>query len=318
MEIARAAGREETDMITAAESNATERKRRVEKYFVKSPDPNDLTKARILIGVAGLAALCCLISFAGGNAFLGFILVGGGAYCAVKGSQRKRAYDEQYEKAEPKPADQAMDALLASDLRTIEGKAMQELGLTAEDLETADDVWDPVLKLSHGKMADRPRKRPIVVYGPAASSGFAIGKDGIWRFRRYEVMVICPTHHHLAIYSSELSLLTGGLLHEQTQEFQYAHVVSVSTVTMPVPELKLAPADAIDDDEEVRFAATLLRKFEVGVSSGRSTSVTVGISDEKDPEKQAHLPPSGIQEIIGSVRRVLRDKSTGTGTFGRL
>jgi hypothetical protein len=301
-------------MISAAESRATQRKQWAEKYFIKSPDPNDQTKAWIFICVGGVAALFGLIALAG-STFLGIVLLGAAGYSAYKGFGRKRAYDEQHRKAEPKPTDQQMDAYLADDLRSLEAKAMQALGLTAEDLETGDDLWDPVTALSHGRVTDRPTKRPIVVHGPAPASGYAIGEDGIWRFRSYEVMVICPTHHHLAIYNSELSLVTGGLFHEETQEYQYAHVVSVSTVTIPKPELKLAQADSEDDDKEL-FAITLLRKFEVGVSSGRSTSVTVGISDEKDPEKQALLPPSGIQEIIGSVRRVLRDKNGGT--FGRI
>lgn len=85
--------------------------------------------------------------------------------------------------------------------------------------------------------------------------------------------------------------------------------MSVSTVTLPAHHLALDQTDRDDDDkDQVRFAKTLLRQFEVGVSSGRSSSVTVGISDEADPEKEARLPDSGIHEIIASVRRVLRDK----------
>jgi hypothetical protein len=301
-------------MISAAENQATQRRQRVEKYFIKSPDPGDQTKAWVLLCAGGIAGVFGLIALAA-NPFLGIVLLGCGGYSAIKGFNRKRAYDEQFRKAEPKPTDQEMDAYLASDLRTIEGKAMADLGLTAEDLETGDDLWDPVKALSHGRVTDRPRKRPIVVCGPAPTSGFAVGKDLIWRFRRYEVMVICPTNHQLAIYRSELSLLTGGLLQEETQEYQYAHVVSVSTVTTPVPELRLIQAYSDDGDDQVRFATTLLRRFEVGVSSGRSTGITVGISDKDNPDDQALLPPSGIQEIISSIRRVLRDKNGGT--FGR-
>ena len=122
-------------------------------------------------------------------------------------------------------------------------------------------------------------------------------------------MVICPTHHHLALFRTELSLLTGGLFHEETQEYQYAHVVSVSTRTLPAPNLMLDQTDREKDDrDQVRFSRAMLKQFELGVSSGHSSTVTIGISDEADPEKVAQLQDSGIQQVISSVRRVLRDK----------
>ncbi|WP_119726788.1 hypothetical protein [Thermomonospora amylolytica] len=320
--------------MTTVDRTATRRKKRVEKYFNKTPDIRDLRVAQAMLGGAGGAALLGLIMLAS-SPFLAVLLFGGAAYLGVKGGLGKHEYDKAYEKAEPKPTDREMDDLLAADLLKIEQKAMESLGLTPDDLETAGHNWDPVNALSRSKAsAMPPAKRPIVVYGPSPDSGYTVGRDGIWRFQRYEVMVICPTHHHLALYRSELNLLTGGLFLEQTQEYQYAHVVSVSTVTVPAPDdYRLRRTDMDDKDKEreqerenrararedenaVRFADVVLRQFTVGVSSGGNTSVTVGISDKKNPENQAHLQDSGIQQTINSVRRVLRDKNGGTSFVG--
>jgi hypothetical protein len=299
-------------MITEAERSATDRKRRVEKYFIPTPDRSQRNKAVLILVGAIVLAIIGLILLSG-TVIVGLIFLAGAAYAGYKGIRKYRAYQELYSKAEPKPSGRELDAYLARDISQIEQRAMQELDLTSDDLETDHQSWDPVTALGDGEVA-RPEKRPIVVYGPQPVSGFAIGDDNIWRFRTYEVMVICPTHHHLALFRTELNLLTGGLFHEETQEYQYAHVVSVSTVTLPPSNLSLEETRKDKDSaDHVRFARTVLKQFELGVSSGRSSTVTVGISDANNPENEARLPDSGIQQIISSVRRVLRDKK---GAFG--
>jgi hypothetical protein len=293
-------------MITDNERTATERKRRVEKYFIRTPDNSDKVKATVTMSAAGLLAVIGL-AITASSAPLGLILLAVAMFVAYRGYRRLRTYLDEYHKAEPKPSGRELDLYLASDLNTIEKQAMQALDLTEDDLETGDQEWDPVEALAKGEY-DRPKKRPIVVFGPDPESGFALGDDKIWRFRTYEVMVICPTRHHLALFRTELSLLSGGLFHEQTQEYQYGHVVSVSTTTVAAP-MPITRADLEEGDlGQVRFAKAVLKQFELGVSSGRSSHVTVGISDANHPDDKARLPDSGIQQVIGSVRRVLRDK----------
>lgn len=309
-------------MITEAERSATDRKRRVEKYFIRTPDSSERTRAIFILSCAALLAVIGLFLLTS-SVFVGIIFLIGAAYIGFKGYGKYHSYHELYRKAEPKPSGRELDQYLARDLSTIEERAMQELDLTPDDLETDHQQWDPVMALGNGQVERPEKKRPIVVYGPQPLSGFAVGDDKIWRFRTYEVMVICPTHHHLALFRTELNLLTGGLFHEETQEYQYAHVVSVSTVTLPPSNLALKEAGnesdkkgtgkEKDDGDQVRFARTVLKQFELGVSSGRSSRVTVGISDANNPENEARLPDSGIQQIISSVRRVLRDKK---GAFG--
>jgi hypothetical protein len=298
-------------MISEAERSATERKRRVEKYFILTPDSSEKNKAILTLSAAAVLAIIGLILLTG-TVFVGLIFLAGAAYVGYKGGKRYRDYHELYRKAEPKPSGRELDEYLARDIAQIEVHAMRELDLTPDDLETDHQKWDPVMALGSGRVERSEKKRPIIVYGPQPVSGFAIGDDNIWRFRTYEVMVICPTHHHLALFRTELSLLSGGLFHQETQE--YAHVVSVSTVTLPPSDLSLEETRTEKDKgDHVRFARTVLKQFELGVSIGRSSTVTVGISDANNPENEARLPDSGIQQIISSVRRVLRDKK---GAFG--
>ncbi|MEO3807406.1 hypothetical protein ABGB17_00240 [Sphaerisporangium sp. B11E5] len=312
---------------------ATERRKRVRKYFVKSPNPFDRVMALSLLVAAGVCAVAgvATLSYSREIGVGAFVL---GVIGGITGAVMSSSYRDAYAQAEPKPTDAEMDRLLANDLLAIEKIAMTSLNLTAEDLETGENDWDPIRTLSRDPAPQRPGRRPILIYGPSTHSGYTVGKDEVWRFEAYEVMVICPTHHHLAIYRSELDLLTGKLFMEETQEYQYAHVASVSTVTVAAPEdfeLRRTDTDPPPekaekkdknedrkhsrsrpgDDDEVRHATIVFRQFAVGVSSGQNTSVTVGIFDQSDPGHGAHLPDHGIRQTIASIRRVLRDKNGG-------
>ncbi|WP_105970317.1 hypothetical protein [Streptomyces geranii] len=295
--------------LTMAETEATERKRKVEKYFHPTPKQSLDQIATALLAVGGIAVLVGLIAL-NSNAFIGIVMMAGGIYSAIKGGAKKKEYRDAYEKAEPKPSDREMDRLLAQDLKVIEERAMQRLGITPDHLEIGAQSWDPVAALLGTSPSERPEKRPLVLYGPNLS-GFGIGDDGVWRFQEYEVLVVCPTLHHLALFHCSLDFLSGGLSKEDTEEYQYNHVVAVSTKTTPAPSnISLEQLNTrTPDDDSVHFSKVQRRRLEVSVSNGQSMGVTVGISDEDDSTKRARLQSSGIDEVIGSIRRVLRDRS---------
>lgn len=297
---------------TAAERVAGERKRKLEKYFCKTPDPKQRSLAFALIGGAGAAALIALIAFAGESGFLGFVMLVLAAYLGRKGYMMKSEYDRQYKAAEPKPTDHEVDRLLASDLLNLSQRAMRQLGLTNADLEVVSRRWDPIAQLEHrnARTGDGGH-RPLVVFGPLLDTGrAAVGADGVFRFPGYEVMVICPTSYHLAMYRCALDFLTGSLRSEETSEYHYADVVAVSTVGNPGTPLRAEPVRGSDADV-VTFAKTLLRRFQIVVSSGDRSTVVVGINDKDQPDRQAILQESGIDEVISSVRRMLREKKGG-------
>lgn len=299
-------------MVTnPSDAEATERRKKLEKYFHPTPKESLRLTATALLA-AGAAGLVLGLILMNGQQFWAVLCWAAGVYALVRGFQRKGRYDAAYKKAEPKPTGKEMDRILAEDLRQIEERAMQRLGITPDHLEVGTQVWDPVAALLAGGPVERGERRPLVLYGPKMS-GFAIGDDDVWRFKEYEVMVICPTVHHLALYHCSLDFLTGGLSMEDTEEYQYNHVVAVSTRTTPVPEdislERLNTRREEGEEQEVRFARVLRRRLEVSVSNGQSMGVTVGISDEKDSARAARLQSTGIDEVTGSIRRVLRDHS---------
>ena len=262
---------------------------------------------------------CCVSNsgldrFAASSGFLGIVGLIAALIAGNKGWARMIAYDRALEKAEPKPSDVEMDKLLAVDLRTIIDRGMESLSLTTDDLVSVAQQWDPIANLSQeASHIDTQHARPMVVFGPAIPSRAMVGKDQVWRFSSYEVMVICPTGYHLAIYRTGLNFLTGALRQEETHEYHYSDVVAVSTVSSPGRELgELAVDSATDvDADQVRFAKTILREFQIVVASGDRSKVVAGIADESDPERQARLQESGIEQVIASVRRILREKKAG-------
>jgi hypothetical protein len=294
---------------TAHEKAAQERKERLEKYFRRVPDPGQRTTALTLLSVAAAAGVLGLILFAAESGFLGFLLLAGGIWAGVKGYGRKAEYDRRLAASTPRPDDAEMDRILAADLTDIVRRSLDRLGLTGDELEFVDRSWDPIANLLRGGPARSGGKQPMVVFGPLDSARVTVGADDVWRFSAYEVMVICPTGYHLAIYRCALDFLTGGLRGDETQEYHYNDVVAVSTTARPGDAITAAGAGAHDD--EVRFARTVRRQFQVVVSSSDRSTITVGIADEADPERQAKLQDSGIDQVITSVRRMLKEKKGG-------
>jgi hypothetical protein len=286
------------------------RKIRVEKYFRRTPDQHSRTLAIIFISVSIVGGLLAIIVFAGGGRFLGFLLLAVSGYGGYRGIRRMVDYNDEYAAAEPKPSDEEMDDLLAEDLTGVRKQAMQRLGLTLDELELPSEEWDPVANLARGNplIGDRQKRGPMVIFGPAFPTLSAVGRDGFWRFAAYEVMVICPTGYHLGLYRARIDFLTGGLDREETQEYHYNDVVAVSTRTTPDQEVNSLD---LREGKPIHFAKAVLREFEVVVSSGDRSAIVVGIQNEERPEEQSKLQPSGIDGVIPSVRRMLKEKKGG-------
>lgn len=311
-----------------ANPEADSRQQRVDKYFRRTPDPKQRMRAIFLISFSAFGALLAITLFAAGNVFLGVLLLAASGSGGYKGLQKKADYDRKYAAAEPKPHDEEMDHLLQGDLSKACEHALRRLGLTLDELELLPQQWDPVANLAHGNsFVDQQQKRPWIVFGPEVR-GFSfgpkirafstVGRDGLCRFVAYDVMVICPTGYHLALYQCTIDFLTGGLRNEQTREYHYADVVSVSTTTRSDQEVPFQPLD-LRGDKSIYFERALFRDFEIVVSSGDRSQIVVGIQDEERPDREVTLQPSGIEEVISSVRRMLKEKKGGVvGPAGQI
>lgn len=249
-----------------ANSEADRRQQRVEKYFRKTPDPKQRTRAILLLGAAVFSGLLALIMFAqeeSGGGFLGTLLLAAGGVGGYRGLQKKVDYDRRYAAAEPKPSDEEMDILLHGcdsdpdkldgDLNKVRYHAIKRLDLTLDTLVGPQQRDDPLANLTGGNPHIDQRQRPWVVYGPEYR-GFSlgpkvqafstVGRDGTCRFVAYDVMVICPTNYHLAVYQCTIDFLTGKRRQERTDEYHYADVVAVSTKTRSADhEISFQPLD---------------------------------------------------------------------------
>lgn len=301
-------------------SEAGRRQQRVEKYFRKTPDPQQRTRAILLISASAFGGLLAIITLGQGGGFFGFFLLAAGGYGGYKGFQKKADYDRRYAAAEPKPSDEEMDDLLKKvDLPNLRNHAMKRLDLTRSDLVVPQDE-DPLANLDDVNNSIDRQRDPWVVCGPEYR-GFSlgpkvrafstVGRDGVCRFTSYDVMAICPTGYHLAVYQCTIDFLTGNRRNEETHEYHYADVVSVATKTKSDDnEFSFQPLD-LRGGKRYHFEKALFRDFEIVVSSGDRSRIVVGIQDEKQPEEQVELQSSGIEDVIRSVRQMLKQKKGG-------
>jgi len=200
------------------------REKAVPKYFIetpKKPEVPDVITDRVIAVVGGVLALVGVVLLSTGRVCSGLIgLPLGGLlllmglssnYAAEKAyAEKLKEYEREYEKAEPKPSDAQMDEWLQEDRQRIRLEALKKL-----DLEPSQLI----------------RKDPIEVIGPADAANLAIGKDGVIRFSKYDIVVVFLTDYHLAGYQYTLDMAQGAQIAESTQEYHSKDVVSVATRT---------------------------------------------------------------------------------------
>ncbi|GAA1177861.1 hypothetical protein [Pseudonocardia alaniniphila] len=283
-----------------------ERKKAVKRYFQITPDEHDRTRARhqqqaavVSVVVAGSLLLVGIQVLAILVAMLALVL-------ALQGLSGMADYRRRLAAAEPKPSDQEMDDTLKEDLHAAAERAMRRLGLTRNDLELHSDEVDPPAEARRRpRLADQGRG-PLVVFGPSNRARGRSGADRVWRFTLYDVMVICPTGHHLGIYKCVLDFASGSRKDEETYEFHYTDVVGVLTRTRERAELGLELV--YSSSIAVPLHRTMTREFEIVVSSGDRSAIVVGIRDDERLDQQLVLQESGIDRVTAAVRRMLRAK----------
>lgn len=256
----------------------------VKKYFKVTPDAptyigSILWVASGIFGlVLGIANGEFLLVLCGGG---GLLLVGWGLfqYFADKG-----AYDKAYSEAEPKPSDQQMDNWLEQDKQRIVSEALNKLGLVPEQVLNITD--------------------PLFVIGPLSSAKFKLGNDNIVRFSAYQLVVIYLTNYHLGAYSCTLDFVDGRTGSEQTQEFHYNDVVSVSTLNSN------SQFTIMTVEGEVLPIASQ-QQFSLSVASSESIKVTVAFPQVESLFKQGKLLPTGSEKAISTLRTMLREKKGG-------
>lgn len=281
------------------------RAKAVRKYFTKSPKKPSYTSEIVLMAMGGFSlfasfviAIISLFQYAMNSydssplitlflcatpVFIGGLIVAGNG--GVKFWRKKSAYDKAYAIAEPKPSDKEMDNWLEQDKRRLAEDAMKKLELVREQVLRPDE--------------------PLVVIGPQMPTYIAAGKDGILRFSRYEMVIIYLTNYHLGAYTCNLDFITGLVESEQTQEYHYTDVVSVSTTN------ENSPFNVMTIDNKIHPIASH-QQFSLSVANGDRIKVTVAFPQLEGILHEGKLLPSGAEKAISNLRAMLREKKGGS------
>ena len=115
------------------------------------------------------------------------------------------------------PSDHQIDQWLEDDLKEISKHALQKLDLSPELLTTEKPlrVLGPILWTTSGV--------------PDKDLLWKKGKDEYVRFSVYSVVLIYTAEHLLAAYECDFNMLKDVMLNENTYEFHYQDIVSVTT-----------------------------------------------------------------------------------------
>jgi hypothetical protein len=192
-----------------------------------------------------------------------------------------------------KPSDQQMDQWWQQELESLKKKALSKVGF-----DSADCIADPVS-----------------VWGPRVENTGGVplqlkkGSDGIVRFNPVDVSIINFGEHQLVGYQTSYDRFTGNPLQEETNEYFYKDVVSVTTKT------DTTSRDVIVGKEKRRVQLKNSETFRLTTSGG--TEITVFLRDEAllEEVKQAKggtLPTTQAEQAVASVRRMLRDKKVSS------
>lgn len=282
------------------------RKSDVRKYFTINPHPEELDRAdrslQVAVGVALLAGGLALVGLIAVAAIVATVAVVATGY----GAQERIDYWRRRNKALPEPTDAAMDDLMARNLDDIAARAMTRLGLTDDMLVLhSDDVDREAARTLRRPRLAAQGQGPLVVLGPILNSLRRIGEDSTWRYARNVVLVICATEHHLAIYRCDVELADGRPENEETHEYFYQDLVAVQTHTTPWGPFSIIGPGGYHLLDHV-FAQE--HEFYLTVPSAEAAHTVVGLRLRDHLHHEIHLQETGIEYVLGVLRRLLRER----------
>lgn len=182
------------------------------------------------------------------------------------------------------PSDQQIDRWLEEDLREISKHALEKLDLSPELLTTKEPsrVLGPILWETPGV--------------PDKDLLYKKGKDEITRFAVYSVALIYTAEHLLAAYECDYNMLKNVTLNEDTYEFHYGDIVSVTTH-------ETSTSYVLPNNEKMVVG----QEFKISVP-GESISVIVDSPALYKITKGEILYKHEVEKVVQRLRNLLRDK----------
>ena len=180
------------------------------------------------------------------------------------------------------PSDQAVDEWFNEDIARIAEGSLDKLGLMADQVKRTLTLNGPVLWPTNGV--------------PNGDLRWRKGKDRELRFAVNRVIVIQLTDQLLSVYSCDFNSLKDRILNEETEEYYYRDIVSVSTAELS-SDHKLAGGKS----------AAQARAFHISVVSGESLDVIITLPT-LSKRTGGTIPTSDAENAVRMIRTMLRDK----------
>jgi hypothetical protein len=215
--------------------------------------------------MVGIGVLCMLSGDAGAI-MMGLVLIGiGGAVLYFTG---QRISDAEF------------DRFLDEDVRNAAARAYQKWGIGQDEIPSD----------------------PIRVYGPSfANTGTQAhrrGKDGFIRINPVKFAVLGFAEHQLLAYTGVLDTVTGNVLNEETEEFFYRDVVSVSTKTDSMKYTHKGETRQYNDTQTFVLTTSGATSIRVPLFSPSLAGILGG----------GQMPTTQAENAIAAVRAMLRQK----------
>ncbi len=206
--------------------------------------------------------------------------------------------------------DEEMDKYINEDMQQIESNAIKMLDFEEEALLTK-----PIVLTSTPDFLD--------VKTSGSNMKAKIGADEIIRFSPINVTILYPCQKMVATYQATWDLLTGKALNENTDEYFYRDITSVS-MKAESTQLQKSDVERIKDDSEItkKIKEELLKRikklpntFDKLVISGQQMMVMSTAGGDKT---SVFLKNDEIAEIAGFKTRDIGEMEKGIQNLRKL
>lgn len=270
----------------------SQRERLLTRYFRTPPNPPDHSQAvRLMTLGAAIAAVGLALGVAMGfSACLPAIaILAGAGSLAGKGALQmlrdKYTHQKSLVRLFPQPSDREVDRWLSETLDRVAGHSLEAVDLTPEECQMAGfaPIVGPILWHVHGVAVE-----DLV---------WKVGQDGLARFGVYRVSYLWLGQDHLAIFACDYDFIRDAMLNEETLEFFYRDIISVSIHKLS-SALTLPSGKSLTTHQELR----------ISVSNDRYFSMTVGSEELREVTGAERVPDPGTESALRALRSKLRER----------
>ncbi|MCQ2050120.1 MAG: hypothetical protein MJZ22_03835 [Candidatus Saccharibacteria bacterium] len=129
------------------------------------------------------------------------------------------------------------------------------------------------------------------------------GDDKVLRYTPLNVTILNYTANQLLSYTCVFDLTTGKALNETTDEFFYKDIVSVST--------KTESKTYVTDDKKETLQLNAAEMFYLKTAGGNGIEIVLSDPTLAKEMGGGEFDKSGIDNMLQSIRRMLREKKSG-------